>query len=425
MYLRHRSFSSIALTLVSSAAPWPSTPADGCARTQPAGALTLPECRPGLSIWRRARAGPGWRADRHRPPEDGSRTSAAARAGGPRPASRRGAPRSAGGAARRTSRGAGRSSRGTAPAPRCRRRASRGRAPGSAPARQGVLADGHEARLAALALDAHLLGVEVDRADVEVDELLRAQAARVGELEQRAVALLERRRGRDPVEQRGDVGGLERARQALGQLRRGEQLGGVGLHQAVLDEHAEARAQRRRACATTVRGASPRSAICGGVAAQPRVVDVGGRERRSGPPSGRAPRRRCGRRARVPLGRAAAAQVLVEQRERVAPGARAASPLPFGAMASFFIDTDTGQVATLRQLVEAGVADADRAAAAAVAPDPGHARRHDHVVRGACASGSAASSSARSSFATPTTMPPCCNRVGRRSPVERDPALGS
>src|SRR5215207_10921701 len=57
---------------------------------------------------------------------------------------------------------------------------------------QGVLADGHEARLAALALDPHLLGVEVERADVEVDDLLGAQAARVGELEQGAVALLER-----------------------------------------------------------------------------------------------------------------------------------------------------------------------------------------------------------------------------------------
>src|SRR5215207_5152334 len=34
---------------------------------------------------------------------------------------------------------------------------------------QRVLADGHEARLAALALDAQLLGVEVERADVEVD----------------------------------------------------------------------------------------------------------------------------------------------------------------------------------------------------------------------------------------------------------------
>src|SRR5215211_800177 len=62
---------------------------------------------------------------------------------------------------------------------------------------QSVLADGHEAGLAALPLDADLLGVEVDRAGVEVDQLLRAQAARVGELEQRAIALLERRRDRN------------------------------------------------------------------------------------------------------------------------------------------------------------------------------------------------------------------------------------
>src|SRR3954454_4887187 len=62
---------------------------------------------------------------------------------------------------------------------------------------QGVLSDGDEPGLAALALDADLLAVEVDRADVEVHELLRAQAAGVGELEERAVALLERRGGGD------------------------------------------------------------------------------------------------------------------------------------------------------------------------------------------------------------------------------------
>src|SRR3954447_26083550 len=49
---------------------------------------------------------------------------------------------------------------------------------------QRLLAGGHEARLAALALDPHLLVVEVDRADVEVDELLRPEPAGVGELEQ-------------------------------------------------------------------------------------------------------------------------------------------------------------------------------------------------------------------------------------------------
>src|SRR5205809_226766 len=40
---------------------------------------------------------------------------------------------------------------------------------------QGGLPRGHEAGLAALALDAHLLAVEVDRADVERDQLLGAQ----------------------------------------------------------------------------------------------------------------------------------------------------------------------------------------------------------------------------------------------------------
>src|SRR5688572_4908619 len=47
---------------------------------------------------------------------------------------------------------------------------------------QRVLPGRHEAGLAALALDTHLLGVEVDRARVEVDQLLGAQAAGVREL---------------------------------------------------------------------------------------------------------------------------------------------------------------------------------------------------------------------------------------------------
>ena len=56
------------------------------------------------------------------------------------------------------------------------------------------LADRHDPRLRALAGDADGLGVEVDVAEVERDDLLGAQAAGVGELEQGTVADLERGR---------------------------------------------------------------------------------------------------------------------------------------------------------------------------------------------------------------------------------------
>ena len=65
-------------------------------------------------------------------------------------------------------------------------------------------------------------------------------------------------------------------------------------------------------------------------------------------------------------------------------------------MAVFFIDTSTGQVATQRQLVEAGIAPDDKPPAAPVAPDPGHGRRVDHVVRGDAQAGRGACTSARS-----------------------------
>ena len=221
---------------------------------------------------------------------------------------------------------------------------------------QRVLADRHEARLAALALDAHLLGVEVDRADVEVDDLLRAQAARVGELEQRAVALLERRRGRDPVQQRRDVGGLERARQALGQLRRGEQLGRVGLHQRRARRARGSRRAGRRACARPC--AAPARARPSGRRSGAATGSRSPRARgRSGPPSGPAPRRRCGR-ARASPSAAPRRRRSWSSSSSAPRQAAGSSALPFGGMASFFIDTATGQVATLRQLVEAGVADA-------------------------------------------------------------------
>ncbi len=129
----------------------------------------------------------------------------------------RGGPRPAGGAGRRWSTAAGRSWRGTAAgASASTASAGRPRVQVGAHGAERVLARGDEARLGALALHAQLLAVEVDAGDVERDELLRAQAAAVGDLEQRAVAQLERRGRRDAIEQRADVLGVERPAGAAG-----------------------------------------------------------------------------------------------------------------------------------------------------------------------------------------------------------------
>ena len=86
-----------------------------------------------------------------------------------------------------------------------RARAHGGRLQIAAQGALGGLADRHQAGLLALAGDAGELGLEVDAAEIERDDLLGAQAARVGELEQRPVADLERGPRRDPVEQAGDL----------------------------------------------------------------------------------------------------------------------------------------------------------------------------------------------------------------------------
>ena len=100
------------------------------------------------------------------------------------------------------------SSRGAA-----RARAGRARGSGAAPAGR-ARRSAPPASCEPLPVDAHGLGVEVEVAEVERDDLLGAQAARVGELEQRPVADLERRSRRDPVEQRGDLVAAEHPRQA-------------------------------------------------------------------------------------------------------------------------------------------------------------------------------------------------------------------
>ena len=71
--------------------------------------------------------------------------------------------------------------------------------------RQRHLAHGHVARLAALALHPQLLPVVVDIGASQRHDLLRAQAARVGELEHRPVAQLEAGAGGDALQQRPDL----------------------------------------------------------------------------------------------------------------------------------------------------------------------------------------------------------------------------
>ena len=131
-------------------------------------------------------------------------------------------------------------------------------------------------------------GVELERAQVEADELLRLQPAAAGELEHGAVAQLQRGRGRDPVQQPGHLVVLEHARRG------------------------------------------PRAA------------------RRTPPARGRTP---------------------------------GTPRLASMAMASFFIETSTGQVATQRQLVEAGIVPPDEQPQLPWHRIQGTARRVHHVVR--------------------------------------------
>ena len=187
-------------------------PADGLGIRATSAGLTLPECRSGSSRCSRGPAAPGSPAGRRRRRAGASRTNGAARAGDTPPCERswRAQTRSrrrtsevrqpAAGlreeqrAARRRlateragarARGSGRAS--ASPARRPARPASWSPCPRRAPPRRRSRS----------------------RCDVEVDELLGPQAAGVGELEQRAVAQVQRRRGRDPVEQRRDLVRLE------------------------------------------------------------------------------------------------------------------------------------------------------------------------------------------------------------------------
>ena len=79
---------------------------------------------------------------------------------------------------------------------------------------------------------------------VEVHELLRAQAGRVGQLEHGAVAQVERRRGGDPLEQLGHLARASAPRQVGVLLGARDEVGRVRLELAALDQVAVEGADR-------------------------------------------------------------------------------------------------------------------------------------------------------------------------------------
>ena len=242
-------------------------------------APTLPECRPASSRSLRGRAAPGSRAGRRRPPAGGSRTSGAGRADARRRAPARGR------ACRAQIRRRRRTSDVHSRRPDFDRNSARvAGADASSAGRpalqvaleraQRVLADRHEPRLAALALDAHRLGVEVDRRRRRGRRAPRRAARR------RRRARTARGRAARAASSAGirsssaaTSAASQHARQALGALGRAQQVGRVLRALAVL---ASARGTAPRSAASlraTVVGAAPRSRQPGGVAAQRPQVD--------------------------------------------------------------------------------------------------------------------------------------------------------
>ena len=222
--------------------------ADGSPRTRPAGEPRRPECRPAWSRSRRGRAAPGSCAGRRRPPAGGWRSCGAGECGETPPAS----------AASRTQSPRRRvTSELERRRPLLERKSARSR--GSAGERVaaalqvapqgplGGLADRQQPLLGALAEHPQLLGLEVERADVEVDDLLAAQAAGVGELEHRPVAQLQRRASRDPLQQRRAPARRESTRGSFSlALRAGDEVGGVLADPLGADEEVEEAADRRQ-----------------------------------------------------------------------------------------------------------------------------------------------------------------------------------
>src|SRR5215218_1530885 len=108
----------------------------------------------------------------------------------------------------------------------------------------GGLAHRQQPLLRALSQDAQLLGLEIQCADVEVDDLLAAQAAGVGELQHRPVAQLQRDAGGDPLQQGPHLLGTEDVGQLLGAFRAGDELGRVRSRPFGADEEGVEAANR-------------------------------------------------------------------------------------------------------------------------------------------------------------------------------------
>ena len=184
---------------------------------------------------------------------------------------------------------------------------------------QRRLAGWNDSRLAPFALHPHRFGIEVDRLKVQVHELLRAQPAGVGQFEHRAVAHLQRRGGRDAVQQRRDVLRLERAREPLRLLRGRQQVRGVRSHLAELDHRLVERTDRRELAGDGAR-ARATSGELGGVAAQHGVVDGVGLDAAGAAPErelGRGRRRRRGACARRRRGAGARGRSCAARRARL------------------------------------------------------------------------------------------------------------
>src|SRR5215204_432901 len=101
--------------------------------------------------------------------------------------------------------------------------------------RLGGLTHRDQAGLAALPLDANPLPVEVRRVGAEVDHLLGAEAAGVGELEHGPVAHLEWGPGRDAIQQSLHLLAAENARELAVLLGRSDEVGGVGADRSGAD----------------------------------------------------------------------------------------------------------------------------------------------------------------------------------------------
>ena len=220
--------------------------------------------------------------------------------------------------------------------------------------------------------------------DVEVDELLGAQPAGVGDLEQGAVAQLQRRRGRDAVQQRGELRGRQHARELRRALGRRDEVGRVRGDLAVLAQRRGRARAAPPACAPSSPGAAPAlgqaprrsgaaragsrrpasSSLRVAHAANWRGVDPVRAARALRHARGAAGRRRAGagRAARTRLGCDVRVAVVLHRH-----GSR--------------------QVATLRQLLEAGVADEVYGPPRPWLRIQGPSDAIDHVVRGAAQAG--------------------------------------